>query len=163
MIGKAVKEILLSNEETFLIPGEKVAHVMDTHPLNHALLVLTKVNYTKIPVLNRQDEIVGLIGLSEIVNAMFDVTEIDPDNLDDLFVKDVMDQRFKTIKQPYDIEYILHLLVDHPFIPVVDDAEKFMGILTRKEILKAVNQLAHTLENHYQVEKKVSSPVKLVK
>ena len=161
MIGNAVKEILLKNQDSFLIPGEKVAHVLDTHPLNHALLVLTKVSYTKIPVLNREDEIVGLIGLSEIVNAMFDVTEIDPSNLDDLVVADVMDSRFKTISLPFDIEYILHVLVDHPFVPIVDQEQKFSGILTRKEILKSVNQLAHTLENEYTLEKKIAKQLKI--
>ena len=161
MIGNAVKEILLNNQDSFLIPGEKVAHVLDTHPLNHALLVLTKVSYTKIPVLNREDEIVGLIGLSEIVNAMFDVTEIDPSNLDDLVVADVMDTDFKTLNLPFDIEYILHVLVDHPFVPVVDQAKKFSGILTRKEILKSVNQLAHTLENEYTLEKKIAKQLKI--
>ena len=161
MIGTAVRKILLEREDDFLIPGEKVAHVLDTHPLNHALLVLTKVNYTKIPVLNRQDEIVGLIGLSEIVNAMFDLTEIDPTNLENLTVADVMDTRVKTITRPYDIEYILHSLVDHPFIIVVDEQNKFEGILTRKEILKAVNHLAHTLESEYQLEAKEKKKLKI--
>lgn len=154
MIGNAVKTLLLKNEDSFLIPDEKVAHVMDTNPLNHALLVLTKVKYTRIPVLNREGEIVGLIGLSDIVNTMFDLTEIDPDNLTDLCVKDVMDTEVATITQPYDIEYVLHLLVNNPFIPVVDGNNRFAGIVTRKEILKSVNHLAHTLENEYTLVEK---------
>ncbi|WP_314064118.1 cyclic-di-AMP-binding protein CbpB [uncultured Vagococcus sp.] len=154
MIGNAVKTLLLKNEDSFLIPDEKVAHVMDTNPLNHALLVLTKVKYTRIPVLNREGEFVGLIGLSDIVNAMFDLTEIDPDNLTDLCVRDVMDTEIDTITQPYDIEYILHLSVDSPFIPVVDSNNHFAGIVTRKEILKSVNHLVHTLENEYTLTEK---------
>lgn len=161
MIGNAVKEMLMKNQETFLIPGEEVAHVLDTHPLNHALLVLTKVNYTKIPVLNREDEIVGLIGLSEIVAAMFEVTEIEPANLDHQIVRDVMDTSFKKLHLPFDIEYILHVLVDHPFVPVVDQQEHFIGILTRKEILKSVNQLVHTIENEYVIEKKITKKLKI--
>lgn len=161
MIGNAVKTILLDNEENFLIPDDKVAHVMDINPLNHALLVLTKVKYTRIPVLNKEGEIVGLVGLSEIVNAMFDLTEIDPDNLTDLLVKDVMETEIKTITKPYDIEYILHLLVDNSFIPLVDEENRFAGIVTRKEILKSVNQLAHTLENHYTLTEKKNTERKI--
>ena len=156
MIGNAVKTLLLENEENFLIPDDKVAHVMDINPLNHALLVLTKVKYTRIPVLDREGRIVGMIGLSDIVNVMFDLSEIDPDNLAGLVVADVMERDIKTISEPFDIEYILHLLVDHPFVPVVDQVGHFTGILTRKEILKSVNHMAHTLENDYQIEKKVA-------
>lgn len=151
MISDAVKKLLLKNEDTFLIPDEKVAHVMNTNPLNHALLVLTKVGYTRIPVLNIEGKIVGLIGLADIVPTMFDLADIQPDNIAELLVEDVMVKEVKTVCQPYDIEYILHLLVDDPFLPVVDSHNKFTGIVTRKEILKAVNQMAHTIENDYQI------------
>ncbi|MDF0480289.1 CBS domain-containing protein [Vagococcus sp. PNs007] len=154
MIGNKVKELLLENEDCFLIPDEKVAHVMDENPLNHALLVLSKVSYSRIPVLNRKGEIVGLIGLSHIMDAMFDLTEIDPENLNGRLVKDVMDTAIKTITLPYDIEYIMHLLVDHPFVPVVDENNCFAGIVTRREILKSVNHLAHSLESTYELNEK---------
>ncbi len=154
MIGNAVKELLLENQADYLIPAENVAHVMEENPLNHALLVLTKVGYSKIPVINKESQFVGLISLSAIVDAMFDLTEIDPDNLANLCVKDVMEREVKMLKPPYDIEKILHLSVDNPFIPAVNKENIFVGIITRRELLKAVNHLAHELELNYDVTKK---------
>ena len=39
MIGPIVRDLLLQNQETFLIPAENVANVMYQHPLSHGLLV----------------------------------------------------------------------------------------------------------------------------
>lgn len=154
MIGNSVKQLILENEADFLIPDEKVAHVMDINPLNHAFLVLANVRYSKIPVLNKQGQFVGLIGLSDIVNAMFDVTSINADKLNDYYVKDFMETGVKTIQRPYDIEYLLHLMVDSAFVPVTNQDNYLEGIVTRREILKAVNHMAHSLESQYDVEKK---------
>lgn len=52
------------------------------------------------------------------------------------------------------MEEILHLLVDQTFLAVVDEEGVFTGILTRREVMKAVNYLAHDLEKEYTVEKK---------
>lgn len=160
MIGNAVKEMLLENEDKFLIPDENVAHVMANNPLSHALLVLTKVGYSKIPVLNKEGQIEGLISLSAVVNAMFDLTDIDPKNLAGLTVGDVMETDVQTLQVPFEIERVLHLLVDLPFIPVVDSDNKFQGIVTRREIMKSVNHLAHELELRYDVESKETISLK---
>ncbi|MEN4336802.1 CBS domain-containing protein, partial [Streptococcus pyogenes] len=41
-----------------------------------------------------------------------------------------------------------------PFLPVVDRANRFVGIITRKSILKAVNSLLHDFTDDYTIIKK---------
>jgi predicted transcriptional regulator len=65
-----------------------------------------------------------------------------------------MDKEIKTVQQPFNIEKVLNFLVDSNFIPVVDNEGVFEGIVTRKEILKSVNHLAHELELKYDVTEK---------
>ncbi|MFC6346301.1 cyclic-di-AMP-binding protein CbpB [Vagococcus carniphilus] len=154
MIGNAVKSIFLENEENLLINGDNVATLTDTNNLEHALLVLTNIGYSKIPVLNKEQQLVGLISLSNVVSEMFDTESINPERLAEIKVSDVMDKNVKATMLPFNIEKILNLLVDGNFIPVVDDKEKFLGIITRKEILKSVNHLAHELELKYDVYEK---------
>ena len=74
MIGKHVKELLTETEDTFLIEAENVATVLYTHPLEHALLVLTNVGYSKIPVLDSEDHLVGLLSLADIMRAISGLT-----------------------------------------------------------------------------------------
>ena len=154
MIGNAVKSIFLENEENLLINGDNVATLTDTNNLEHALLVLTNIGYSKIPVLNKEQQLVGLISLSNVVSEMFDTESINLERLAKVQVSDVMDKNVKATMLPFNIEKILNLLVDSNFIPVVDEKEKFLGIITRKEILKSVNHLAHELELKYDVYEK---------
>ncbi|MGO2083120.1 cyclic-di-AMP-binding protein CbpB [Vagococcus sp.] len=154
MIGQTVKEILLENEDHFLVDSENVATLQDTNTLEHAFLVLTNIGYSRIPVVDRDEKLVGSISLSMVVSEMITTKEIDPDLLAIKKVSEVMDQKVKCLQQPFDIEKTLNLLVDANFAHVVDSEGVFKGIVTRKEILKAVNHLVHELETRYHLENK---------
>ncbi len=67
LIGQTVEKNIIRKSRKFLVPAENVATVLYNHPLNHALLVLSKVGYSKIPVLDSEDHLVGLISLSNVV------------------------------------------------------------------------------------------------
>lgn len=154
MIGKYTEELLRENQENFIVPAENVATLLYSHPLEHALLILSKVGYAKIPVLDTEDRLVGLIGLSDIVNKMMGLTGFDYRLLEGLTVADVMEVNVPTVLHKEDLEDILHLLVDGSFLPVVDEDNIFEGIITRKEVLKSVNHLVHELERRYTIEPK---------
>ncbi|AYW44960.1 CBS domain-containing protein [Tetragenococcus koreensis] len=150
MIGKYTKSLLLENKESYLIPAENVATVLYSHPLEHALLVLSKVGYSKIPVLDSSDHLVGLISLANIVDRMMDLDGFNSEILDGLSVADVMEVDVASLRQEDDLEDALHLLVDASFLPIVDEDNVFGGIITRKEVLKSVNHLVHEVERRYE-------------
>lgn len=154
MIGKKTQNLLLENQDEFIIPGENVATVLYSHPLEHALLVLSKVGYNQIPVLDSEDHLVGLISLANIVDKMMGLTGVDTQCLEGLTVADVMEVNVPCIKE-FDLEDILHLLVNRSFLPQVDEAGVFVGIITRQEILKSVNHLVHQLEKRYELVEKI--------
>ena len=154
MIGPIVREMLLENQETFLIPAENVANVMYHHHYP-CLLVLSKVGYSKIPVLGKDDHFVGLVSLSDVVNKMIDLQTISMDPLEGLTVADVTETDVPTIDENWELEEVLHLLVDSPFLPVVTEERAFKGIITRKELLKAVNFMVHELERRNILSPKI--------
>lgn len=149
LIGPNTEALLLENQDNFLVPADNVATVMYQHSLDHALLVLTNVGYSKIPVLDKDDRFMGLIGLNDIVQKMVSLTTIDTDHLAGLTVADVMEIGVDTVREDAALEDILHLLVNNAFLPMVDDQRIFLGIITRKEILKCTNHLVHELERQY--------------
>lgn len=156
LIGKHIEEILKENEETFIVPADNVATLLYTHPLEHALLILSTVGYAKIPVLDTDDRLIGLVSLANIVEKMMGLTGFDYGLLSNLTVADVMEVNVPTVQHSEDLEDILHLLVDASFLPVVDEQQIFRGIITRKEILKSVNHLVHEVEKRYTLEPKVA-------
>lgn len=157
MIAPAIEQLILSKSSSFLISADHVATVMDTNLLSHAFLILTKVKYSKIPVLDRFGRLTGLLTMPMITEKMIMFDHFDATLLDQHQVAEVMETTFPklVIKGNFEkeLEQVLHLMVDYPFIPVVDDQGQFVGILTRKEMMKAFNFVAHDLENFYDVVK----------
>ena len=154
MIGKYTEALLLESQENVLVPADNVATVLYSHPLEHALLFLSKVGYAKITVLDSEDHLVGLISLANIIDRMMELTGFDTTLLNELTVSDVMEVNVPTVQPTAEFEDILHLLVNSSFLPVVDEEKVFQGIITRKEILKSVNHLVHELEKRYVVTPK---------
>ncbi|MHC9532385.1 cyclic-di-AMP-binding protein CbpB [Dellaglioa sp. BT-FLS60] len=161
MIAKSIEKMLSENQEHFLIPAEIVANVQENNFLDHALLVLTKVRYAKIPVLDNDYKFKGLLSLAMITETMLGLDELDVSRLHEICVKDVMETDVPTIQDPYDIEMVLHLLVDHPFLSVVASDGSFTGIVTRREFMKSMNHIAHEFEKNYTVQENENKETKI--
>ncbi|MTV83238.1 cyclic-di-AMP-binding protein CbpB [Secundilactobacillus folii] len=151
MIDEPIKKMILADHDNLIIPANLVANVMVSNDCYHAFLVLTKVGYSKVPVLDRDQHLCGLISLSMITEHMLDLNHVAPENLRRLKVQDVMQTDFRSIEDPTDLEEIMHLLIDENFVPVVSDEQTFTGIITRRELLKRVNYLAHNFSEQYDV------------
>lgn len=157
MFSPAIKHLIQEKSGSFLIPATRIAFVLDDNPLYHAFLILTRVKYSKIPVLDSQNHVVGLLSLAMITDKMMKTDEISLDPLSELKVRDVMQTNFDKINfAQTTLEVQLHLLVDNAFLPVVDDHNVFQGLLTRREWIKAFNYVVHNFEEKYNVTKKIS-------
>ena len=77
MIAKAAQRMIEERESKFLIPSEIVANVQEDNHLDHAFLVLTKVKYAKIPVLDSEQHFKGLLSLAMITDTMLGLNGID--------------------------------------------------------------------------------------
>ena len=151
MLNPVIANMLIENRHHFMISADMVATVSENNPLSHAFLVLTKVRYAKIPVLDHDSKFKGLISLPMITETMLGLDHMSFNSLDTMTVKDVMQTEVATIDDPYDLENVLHLLVDNPFIPVVQDGY-FTGIVTRREVMKGINNIGHNIDKNFQLE-----------
>ncbi|MFQ9705490.1 MAG: cyclic-di-AMP-binding protein CbpB [Limosilactobacillus pontis] len=154
MIDQHLEQMLLTNKRKFMIPASLVATVNVTNSLDHAFLVLTKDHYAKIVVVDNDNHYRGLISLSMITDHLLDTHKIAINRLQKLVVGDVMQTNAPVITNPFDVEENLHLLIDQSFLTVVDDDQHFRGIVTRRELLKAVNYTVHNFAHFYQVQNK---------
>ena len=153
MFSPSIQRLLEDKSGSFIIPASRIAFVEDDNPLYHAFMILTRVKYSKIPVLDSKNRVVGLLSLAMITDKMMVTDKITLDPLTELKVKDVMQTNFDKINfAQTTLETQLHLLVDNAFLPVVDDYGVFQGLLTRREWIKAFNYVAHNFENKYQVK-----------
>lgn len=155
MFSPSIQSLIEKKAGSFIIPASRIAFVEDENPLYHAFLILTKMKYSKIPVLDKNQKVVGLISLAMITDKMLTPDNIVIEPLSDLKVKDVMQTDFETINFAHtNLETQLHLLVDNPFVPVVNDNNIFQGLLTRREWIKAFNYVTHSIDDKYDITKK---------
>lgn len=154
MIGEKIKRLLIESEKTLVKPAEQVAVVGVRNRLDHALLLLTTDKYAVVPVLDDQSRMRGLISMPTIMQTIMDIQDIHFEKLGEIEVGEVMDRDYPYVLEDFELEDVLHMLVDYAFITVVDRDGYFKGIITRSEILKGTNRIAHEFEKKYIVKDK---------
>ena len=153
MIAKEFEDFLLQQEDTFLTPAENLAVLIDTHNADHAILLLSQMTYSRVPVVTDQKKFVGTISLTDILS--YQMQHEIPD--EEFMTTDIVHMVKKddlTVGPDFTLTEVLHKLVDESFVPVVDQDNTFQGIITRKSILKAVNALLHSFANEYEIHPK---------
>lgn len=126
--------------KNLIIPSERVAHVQIGNSLEHALLVLTRSGYTAIPVLDPQYRLHGLISTPIIMDSILGLERIEFELLEQKKVEEVMNKNIPRVNIEETVQTTLRHLVDYPFLCVEDDKGYFEGILTRRAVLKRLEE-----------------------
>ena len=153
MIAKEFEVFLLEQEETFLTPAENLAVLIDSHNADHAILLLSQMTYTRVPVVTDEKEFVGTIGLRDILAYQME-QGLSQEVMADTDIVHMTKKDVAVVTPDYTLTDVLHKLVDESFLPVVDEDGIFQGIITRKSILKAANALLHDFSKEYEIRSK---------
>ncbi len=153
MFAKECELFLLEQEETFLTPAENLAVLIDTHNADHAILLLSQMTYSRVPVVTDKRKFVGTIGLRDILAYQME-NGLSQEAMADTDIVHMTKKNVAVVEPDYHLTDVLHKLVDESFLPVVDKDGVFQGIITRKSILKAVNALLHDFSKEYEIRSK---------
>lgn len=150
MIAKEFEDFLLSHLDNYLIPAEKLAIFIDSHSADHVILLLTSNGYSRVPVISKDKHYKGTISISDILSYKANKQLADWE-ITQLPISEMVNTKLATLNQKASLTDTMHLLVDNPFLSVLDDQGIFQGIITRKSILKAVNSLLHDFTDSYDI------------
>jgi CBS domain-containing protein len=119
----------------FLIPKSEVAFLYDDCSVRMALEKMQHHNYSQIPILNKKGDYVGNLTTGDLLWFLkehnFNIWE-----LEDIKLSQVPRQKpIGTIKIDEQIDDLLKLIISQNYIPVVDDRNKFIGIITRSRVI----------------------------
>ena len=140
MISMSSKYLLDLPISDFIISSEKVAHVQSGNSAEHALLVLTKTGYSSIPVLDIKYRLIGLLSTKMITESILGLERIEYEKLEHIKVDEVMENNVAYVKNTDTFRKALDLVINHAFICVIDEDGTFVGILTRRVILKQLKK-----------------------
>lgn len=144
MISPKIERFLLEQEDTFLTPADKLAVIIDSHNIDHAKLLLSHMTFSRVPVVTEDNHFVGTIGLNDIVQYQVGQELSDDELQQDIAL--ITKRDVATVRENYELADVLRKLIDESFLPVLGEGDEFLGIITRKSILKAVNALVHSFD-----------------
>lgn len=120
----------------YLLPKEKVAYINEDSTLRQAMEKMEHHRYTAVPIINSEGKYIGVLREGDILwyiknlNA-FDLTLAEQITISKLpRVKD-----HKSITVNANLKELVDLAIEQNFIPVVDDSNTFIGIVTRRAII----------------------------
>lgn len=130
------------NVAFFLIPKANVAYLYDDFTIRQSLEKMRFHGYTAIPVLNRDNQYVGTASEGDLLwylvggKLKSEPQEISLPGGEEVRLGDIMNHdRNPPVLITATIEELLFRAENQNFIPVVDDRNMFIGIVTRKDII----------------------------
>lgn len=130
------------NISFFIHPKIDVAYLYEDYTIRQALEKMKHYGYTAIPVLSKDNKYIGTISegdfLWHICNfEKKEITEKDPQSLEHLRISDLSFRRkYPSVKIDISMEELLEKAMSQNFVPVVDDRNIFIGIVTRSDIMR---------------------------
>ena len=131
----------------FLTPKAELSYVYDDETLRQALEKMEYHRYTSIPMLNRKGEYIGTITEGDILFYIKNEFSLNFKDSEKIHVKEVDRRRYNApIRVDADIEDLIQKATTHNFVPVIDDKNSFIGIVTRQDIIQYCTKRMRELE-----------------
>ena len=131
----------MNNILFFLTPKAMCAFLYDDYTIRQALEKMEAAGYAGLPILNRRGEYCGTLREGDILWAMKNMCNMDMRQAE---LRHIMDIPHRKDNVPVPVTTPMEDLVDtainQNFVPVVDDKHAFIGIITRRSIVKYLKQ-----------------------
>lgn len=120
----------------FLKPKSEVAYLYEDYSLRQALEKMEYYRYSAIPIINRKGEYVGTITEGDLLWNIKDRYTLDLHKAEGIPLKQ-LDRRWYNdpVNVNCEIEDLVLTSMNQNFVPVIDDNQIFIGIITRKDII----------------------------
>ena len=121
----------------FLTPKTMCIHLMADDTLRSALIRMEAARYAALPILNRKGEYCGTLTEGDALWALKNRCDLDIHAAEHIRIMEIAHRKDNTpVKVDASMEDLLERASTQNFIPVVDDKNTFIGIVTRRAIIK---------------------------
>ena len=127
----------MNNILFFLTPKAMCSFLYDDYTIRQALEKMEAAHYTALPILNRRGEYRGTLTEGDLLWALKNMCYMDIRQAESRRIMEITRRKDNI---PVRVNTSMHELVKRAssqnFVPVVDDKDAFIGIVTRSNIMK---------------------------
>ena len=121
----------------FLIPKSEVAYIFEDETLRQTLEKMEHRKYSCIPILTIDGKYLGTISEGDLLWGMRHADIHDIKETEGVPIMAIPRRAtYKPVHADSNMEDLLDRAINQNFVPVVDGRNVFIGIITRKEIIK---------------------------
>ena len=120
-----------------LKPKNSVSYIYDDYTWRQGLEKMRSHGFTASPVLSHEGYYVGTVNEGDFLWHIIDSHDGELTSLESRRVRDIVRKNWnQPVKVSATVEDLLELVLNQNFVPVVDDRNLFVGIITRKDVIK---------------------------
>ena len=120
----------------FLKPKSELAYIYDYHTLRQALEIMEYHKYSSVPILNREGKYVGSITEGDVLWSLKKLNILSIKDAEDISIMKIERRLdYQCVTAESNMEDLIGKAKEQNFVPVVDDQEHFIGIITRRDII----------------------------
>ena len=126
----------------FLTPKSDVAHLYDTDSLRQALEKMENHRYSAIPIISKKEgRYLGTLTEGDLLWFIKEKGNLSVREAENF---SIMNVPRKWDNEPVDVdvnmENLISKVMNQNFVPVIDDDKRFIGIITRKDIIQYLSK-----------------------
>lgn len=131
-----LSEVIRMNILFFLTPKENVAHIEDSDTLRQALEKMEHRGYAAIPILTKEEKYIGTVTEGDMLWYLKNHGFPSLRKMEKFSIMEVDRHRDnKAVNISISMEGLVDKITNQNFVPVVDDNNVFIGIITRKDVI----------------------------
>ena len=120
----------------FLKPKSERAYIYDYHTLRQALEIMEYHKYSSIPILNKEGKYVGSITEGDLLWGLKKRNLLNIKDAEDISIMKIERRLdYQCVSAESNMEDLIGRAMEQNFVPVVDDRDHFIGIITRRDII----------------------------
>lgn len=120
----------------FLKPKVEIAYIYDYHTVRQALEIMEYHKYSSVPILNREGKYVGSITEGDLLWGIKKLGVMNIKGAENVSIMKI-DRRldYQCVNAESNMVDLIDRAMEQNFVPVTDDQQNFIGIITRKDII----------------------------
>ena len=127
----------------FLTPKSNVAYIYDDFTLRQTLEKMEFHRYSAIPIINRAGEYVGTLTEGDLLWAIKNQYSLNLKEAENVPITQVPPRmNNEPVSADTSMVELISVALNQNFVPVIDDRGVFIGIVTRKEIMRYFQEVA---------------------